>query len=166
VDQKAHAGHMGHAAPAACAEAKPDCAATATPAFAPDGRLWIAYSVGNRVYASASRDKGKSFDAPVTVASVESGVIDANGEARPKILALRGKGLLASYTVRPEKTYNGTVYVARSGDGGKSFSAPQALIAATAQRFETFIVNPKGRIYGAWLDKSDAEKSQSRRPAV
>ncbi|MBI1981763.1 MAG: exo-alpha-sialidase, partial [Methylocystis sp.] len=78
----AHA--MNHPAPA-CAEAKVDCAATAVPAFARDGRLWVAFSVGKTVYAATSSDNGKSFSAPTAIAAVGDGVIDAHGDARPKI---------------------------------------------------------------------------------
>ena len=62
------------------------------------------------------------------VANVTGSVIDANGEARPKIIALSDGTLVASYTARPEKSYNGTIWIARSTDGGRSFSAPQPLI--------------------------------------
>ena len=60
-----HGGQMGHmsagAAAPACAEPLPKCAATAEPAFARDGTLWLAYSVGDNIYAAASKDSGTSF---------------------------------------------------------------------------------------------------------
>ena len=154
-------GKMSRAAPSACAEPKPDCAATATPAFGKDGRLWLAFSVGKTVYAAASRDNGKSFAPPVAVADVADGVIDANGEARPKIVALANGTLLASYTTRPDKVMIGTIFTSRSIDGGKSFSPPQPLLTAGGQRFETFVVGPKGRVYAAWLDKTNQLKAKA-----
>ena len=119
-----HGDHMVHAAAQpACAEAKPRCAQTAEPTFAKDGRLWLAFSVGDKVYVASSRDDGQNFDPAVVAATATGGVIDANGEARPKIVALADGTLLVSYTARPEKSYNGTISIARSTDGGKSFSA-------------------------------------------
>ncbi len=44
--QSATHAAMGHRPAPACAEAKVDCAMTAVPAFAKDGRLWVAFSVG------------------------------------------------------------------------------------------------------------------------
>ena len=67
---------------------------------------------------------------------------------------------LVSYTARPEKSYNGTIWIARSTDGGKSFSAPQPLIDGAGQRFDIFVASPKGRLYAAWLDKRDAEEAR------
>jgi len=164
ADHSAHKGAMGqmnHVAPPACAEGRPECAPTATPAFAKDGRLWLVYSVGNSVYAASSRDNGKTFLAPVVVATAEGGVLDANGEARPKIVALPNGTLLASYTMRPEKSHDGTIFVARSTDGGKSFAKPTPLLDDSGQRFEVFAIAPKGRIYAAWLDKRDAKTAKA-----
>jgi hypothetical protein len=157
-------GHMdhAHAAAPACAEPKPQCAATAEPVFAKDGALWIAYSVGDAIYAASSRDKGKSFGAPSVIAKAQNGVIDANGEARPKIVALDDGTLVASYTTRPEKSYSGSVFLTRSTDGGKSFSAPQKLLDGDGQRFDVFALSPKGRLYFAWLDKADADTTKAQ----
>ncbi|CAN2534642.1 hypothetical+protein [Methylocapsa aurea] len=153
-------GQMGHSAPPACADPLPRCAVSATPSFGADGRLWLTYAVAGKVYGALSGDNGKSFAPPFVVAT-PPGTLDDNGEARPKIVALADGTLLASYTTRPEKSYDGTVYVTRSTDGGTSFSAPQPLVDDKGQRFETFIVGPKGRIYAAWLDKRDAAKAKT-----
>ena len=142
--------------PPACSEAKPECAQTAEPAFAKDGRLWLAFSVGDKLYAASSRDAGQNFDPAVVAATVAGGVIDANGEARPKIAALADGTLLVSYTARPEKSYDGAISLVRSTDGGKTFSRPSRFSTRAGQRFDIFLVSPKGRVYAAWLDKRDA----------
>jgi hypothetical protein len=154
-----HAG-MGHPAPA-CTEAKVDCAATAVPAFAKDRRLWVAFSVGKSVYAAASSDNGATFSAPTAIATVGDGVIDAHGDARPKIVALNDGTLLATYTTRPDKQMIGTIFTARSTDGGKTFSTPQPLLTEGGQRFDSILVNRKGRIYAGWLDKTHALKAKA-----
>ncbi len=159
--QSAPPAAMSHHPAPACAEAKVDCAATAVPAFAKDGRLWVAFSVGKSLYAAASSDNGATFSAPTAIATVGDGVIDAHGDARPKIIALKDGTLLASYTTRPDKQMIGTIFTARSTDGGKSFSAPQALLAEGGQRFDSILVNRKGRIYAGWLDKTHALKAKA-----
>lgn len=152
---------MKHAAPA-CFDPRPDCAMTVFPAFDRKGRLWVAYSVGKTVYAAASANGGKSFAAPVAVATVaETGVIDSHGDARPKIVAMNDGGLLVAYTTRPDKQMIGTIFTARSANGGKSFSTPQAMLAEGGQRFDAWTVSPKGRIYAGWLDKTHALKARA-----
>lgn len=156
ADKPAAAHHLK----SACVEAKPGCAATVTPAFGKDGRLWVAFSVDKTVYVASSRDYGKTFSAPITLATVEGAVVDANGEARPNVAALADGGLLASYTTRPDKVMAGTIFTARSTDG-KTFSKPQAVLNEGGQRFEAFAVGPKGRIYAAWLDKTNLMKAKA-----
>jgi hypothetical protein len=159
--QSATPAAMSHHPAPACTEAKVDCAATAVPAFAKDGRLWVAFSVGKSVYAAASSDNGATFSAPTAIATVGDGVIDAHGDARPKIVALKDGTLLATYTTRPDKQMIGTIFTARSTDGGKTFSAPQALLSEGGQRFDSIVVNRKGRIYAGWLDKTHALKAKA-----
>jgi len=152
---------MKHAPPA-CAEARPDCAMTVFPAFDKKGRLWVAFPVGKTVYVAASANGGKSFAQPVVVATVaDTGVIDAHGDARPKIVVLNDGALLVSYTTRPDKQMIGTIFTARSTDGGKSFTPPQAMLADGGQRFDAWAISPKGRIYAGWLDKTHAQQAKA-----
>lgn len=153
-------GRMAHAAAPACADPLPRCAVSATPSFGADGRLWLTYSVAGKVYGAMFRDNGKSFAPPFVIAA-PAGTLDDNGEARPKIVALADGTLLASYTTRPEKSYEGTVFVTRSTDEGRSFAPPQPLVDDKGQRFETFILGPKGRLFAAWLDKRDAARAKA-----
>lgn len=152
---------MSHHTPPACSDPRPDCAMTVNPAFDNKGKLWVAFAVGKNVYAASSSDNGKSFAAPATIATIADGVVDSHGDARPKIAALDDGTLLASYTTRPDKQMIGTIFTARSTDGGKSFSAPQPMLTEGGQRFETFVVNRKGRIFAGWLDKTNALKAKA-----
>ncbi|MCX7898672.1 MAG: glycoside hydrolase [Methylocystis sp.] len=153
-------GAMKHAAPA-CSEPRVGCAMTAVPAFDRDGKLWVAFSVGKSIYAASSTDAGKTFSDAVTIATIAEGVIDSHGDARPKITPLADGALLASYTTRPDRQMIGTIFTARSTDGGKTFSAPKAMLSEGGQRFESFVVDRKGRIYAAWLDKTHALKAKA-----
>lgn len=157
-------GHMGHrTAAAACAEPTPQCAVTATPFFGADGRLWLTYAVAGKVYGAVSRDEGKSFGEPFVIAAPVGETLDDNGEARPKIVALGDGTLVASFTTKPEKSFEGTIYVTRSTDSGKTFSPPRPLVDGKGQRFETFILGPDGRrLYAAWLDKRDAQAAKEK----
>jgi hypothetical protein len=152
---------MNQHAPPACSDPRPDCALTVNPAFDAKGRLWVAFAVGKSVYAASSTDGGKSFSNPATIATIANGVIDSHGDARPKIVPLTSGALLASYTTRPDKQMIGTIFTARSSDGGKTFSAPQPMLTEGGQRFETFVVNRKGRIFGGWLDKTHALQAKA-----
>ena len=164
----AMAQHAGHAPSApTCASLALSCATASTPAFGPDGTLWLAYSAGGRVMLTASRDLGRSTSPPVAV-SAEAAVVDDNGEARPKVVALRDGALLVAWTVRRDRAYNGTQMIARSTDGGLSFSAPRRMVeeaTPTSQRFESFAQAPDGRIWAVWLDKrrAPAERAAGRR---
>lgn len=62
----ASAQHQQHAAPA-CAGTGLSCAAAATPAFAPDGGLWLAWAAGGRVMVSQSRDLDRTLESAVAV---------------------------------------------------------------------------------------------------
>lgn len=150
----AEAQHKGHVAPPPCAD--PDslaCAATATPAFAPDGSVWVVWSGAGKVWASRTQDLGKTLFQPVLLTRGVTS-IDENGEARPKV-AVDGKGrVVVAFTIRQEKNYSGTLMVTRSADGGASFPAPRAIAGDPAsQRFEVADFTPDGKLVMAWIDK-------------
>ncbi len=50
-----------HASEAACEEAELRCASKVTPAFAPDGTLWLAWMAGGRISVASSRIRGGAF---------------------------------------------------------------------------------------------------------
>ena len=164
--QSAPPAAMSHHPAAACAEAKVDCAATAVPAFAKDGRLWVAFSVGKSLYAAASSDNGATFSAPTAIATVGDGVIDAHGDARPKIVALKDGTLLASYTTRPDKQMIGTIFTARSTDGGKTFSAPQALLSRRRSALRQHRRQSQGAHLRRLARQDACAQSQGRRQGV
>jgi hypothetical protein len=146
-----------HAAPAsACAGTGLACAAVATPAFAPDGSLWLSWAAGGQVMAAHSTDLGHSF-APA-VAVVPAPVrLDNGPDARPKIVAGKDGQLAVTYAVFQDDRYNGRGYISRSADNGASFAAPVPITDdKTSQRFETAAIDPSGDLFVAWLDKRDA----------
>ena len=153
------AGHEHMRAPG-CADPKPECAATATPAFGADGRLWLTYSVAGKVYVASSRDAGAHFDPPAAVPA-DPVEIDDNGEARPTIVAAPDGTLVVAYAQRLDRSYNGKIFISRSTDGGKSFSPPRPLLESSSQRFAVLAATKAGRIYVAWLDKGNQAKAKA-----
>ncbi|NBT96733.1 MAG: exo-alpha-sialidase [Methylocystaceae bacterium] len=147
--------------PPACSDPKPDCAMTIYPAFDKKGLLWVAYSVGKTLYVASSQDQGKTFSSPTTIITLSDGIIDAHGDARPKIIPLNDNSLLVSYTTRPDKMMIGTIFTAKSSDNGKNFSTPQPMLTSGGQRFDSYVVTSKGRIFAGWLDKTHAAQAKA-----
>ena len=73
-----------HSAPPPCAGVDLACATAATPAFAGDGSLWLAWSAGGQVMVARSGDLGHSFASPVAI-NPKAAKIDNGPDARAKI---------------------------------------------------------------------------------
>lgn len=140
--------HGTTATPAAAPEAF-----TATPAFGPDGTLWLVRTEGSRVVVVRSADLGKTFSAPVAV-TPDPLNLDWGPDARARI-AVDPKGMaIVTFAIFQDKNFNGRAFFSRSIDNGATFAKPQPLTAdPTSQRFETVAIDPAGRVFTAWLDK-------------
>jgi hypothetical protein len=134
---------------------------TATPAFAPDGTLWLVRALSDKIVVAKSNDLGKTFSEPVAVTR-EPMNLDWGPDARPHI-AVDGKGdLVVAFAIFQDKRFNGRGFFARSTDGGASFGKPQPLTADSAsQRFETVAIDPAGRPFAAWLDKRNVAPARA-----
>jgi hypothetical protein len=134
---------------------------TATPAFAPDGTLWVVRPTGNRIVVQRSTDLGKTFAAPVTV-TLEPMNLDWGPDARARIVVDPKGQLVVTFGTFQDTNFNGRAYFARSSDGGASFTQPRPLTAdTTSQRFEVAGVDPAGRVFAAWLDKRTVAKARA-----
>jgi hypothetical protein len=149
-----------HGSEAACDEAALRCASKVTPAFAPDGTLWLAWMAGGKISVANSRDAGKSFSTPVQ-ATPEGLNLDWGPDARPKI-AIDRKGRIAlAFSIFKDKAFNGQVLTTRSEDGGKSFAAARPITASNeSQRFEAIGFDHNGEVFAAWLDKRNRAPMQ------
>src|SRR5260370_19579217 len=138
---------------------------TATPAFAPDGTLWLARANANQVVVVKSSDLGRTFSAPVAVTPQPMN-LDWGPDARARIAVDPKGGLVVTFAIFQDKRFNGRAFSARSSDNGASFTRPQPLTAdTTSQRFENQAIDPAGRGFPAWLDKRNvAPAVPSRRP--
>jgi hypothetical protein len=134
---------------------------TATPAFGPDGTLWLARPMVDRIVVLKSTDLGKTFGAPVTV-TPEPMNLDWGPDARARIAVDPRGGLIVTFGIFRDKNFNGRAYYARSNDGGASFTKPRPITSdTTSQRFETAAVDPDGRVFAAWLDKRNVAKGRA-----
>lgn len=141
--------------------AKSSLAVTAD--FDEKGRLWLASIRGQHVFVSYSDDKGLTQSPPVKV-NAEPEDILGDGENRPKIIVRNGV-VYVSYTQGLAKPTTGNIRFSRSTDGGKSFSAPLTVNdnrEIISHRFDSMVVNGKGHVYIAWLDKRDLSAAQKK----
>lgn len=125
------------------------------------GHLWVAYAqpagAQGQVVLRRSDDGGSSWQSPVRVNAVAEPVA-AEGENRPKLAFGPDGELYVTWTSPTSAKFTGDIRFARSLDGGKTWSAP-AVVHHDRQlithRFESLIVDPKGRLWAAWVDKRD-----------
>jgi hypothetical protein len=149
-----------HVSEAACDETSLRCASKVTPAFGPDGTLWLAWMAGGQVSVASSRDGGQSVSTPVLVTK-ERLNLDWGPDARPKIVVDRKGGIALAFSIFRDKAFNGQVLYTRSTDGGKTFSELRPITSSNeSQRFEALALDPDGSLFAAWLDKRNRLPAQ------
>jgi hypothetical protein len=149
-----------HASEAACDEVALRCASKVTPAFSPDGTLWLAWMAGGQVSVASSKDAGRSFSTPVQVTK-ERLNLDWGPDARPKIVVARDGGIALAFSIFRDKAFNGQVLYTRSTDGGQSFAELRPITASNeSQRFEALGLDADGTVFAAWLDKRNRIPAQ------
>ena len=162
--QSAAYGQMNHqhASEAACDETILRCASKVTPAFSPDGTLWLAWMAGGQISVARSNDAGHSFSTPVQITKDRLN-LDWGPDARPKIVIDRNGGIALAFSIFRDKAFNGQVLYTRSADGGKSFSELRPITASNeSQRFEALGLDADGSLFAAWLDKRNRVPAQQR----
>jgi hypothetical protein len=160
--QTAAFGQMNHqhASEAACEETVLRCASKVTPAFGPDGKLWLAWMAGGQISVASSNDAGRSFSTPVSVTK-ERLNLDWGPDARPKIVVDRNGGIALAFSVFRDKAFNGQVLTTRSADGGQSFAPLRPItLSNESQRFEALGLDADGSVFAAWLDKRNRVPAQ------
>jgi len=160
--QTAAYGQMNHqhASEAVCEETVLRCASKVTPAFSPDGTLWLAWMAGGQISVASSKDAGVSFSTPVQVTK-ERLNLDWGPDARPKIVVDRNGGIALAFSIFKDKAFNGQVLTTRSDDGGKSFAETRPITSSNeSQRFEVLGLDADGSVFAAWLDKRNRVPAQ------
>jgi hypothetical protein len=142
-----------HVSEAACEQIELRCASKVTPAFGPDGTLWLAWIAGGEVLVAGSHDEGRGFSAPVQITR-EKLDLDWGPDSRPKLVVDREGRIALAFSFFKDKSFNGQVLFTRSTDGGKGFAEPQPITPdKESQRFETLALDADGTVFAAWLDK-------------
>jgi len=148
-----------HASEAACEEIALRCATKVTPAFGPDGRLWLAWMAGGHVLAASSSDGGQSYSPPVQVTRDKLN-LDWGPDARPKIVLDREGRISLAFSIFKDKAFNGQVLISHSSDGS-SFAEPVPITPnAESQRFVSLALDADGRVFAVWLDKRNRVQAQ------
>jgi hypothetical protein len=153
---QAHEGH--HAKPARAAPLAMDAA------FSPSGELWIVgLDEQAQLFVQTSSDEGRSWAQPRKIDTGDDSVA-AEGESRPKIAFGPGGRVVITYTRPLSKPYTGEIRMLRSGDGGRSFSAPTTVHRdrqLITHRFDSVAFDGHGTLHTLWIDKRDAEASRA-----
>lgn len=156
-----HAPEPGRAPPQGCDEPTFACAREATPVFAPDGSLWVAWSTAGRVYAARSTDGGASFDAP-REATRGPARLDHAADARPQVVAGADGSVTVGWAVMTEVQFKGELWHARAPGVAAPFAAPRPVHDSPGgKRFLALARAADGRVLAAWVDKDALEAAQA-----
>ena len=156
-------GGVGSNSRSDCADLSLSCATSATPAFGPDGRLWLAWSAGGRISVAHSSDQGRSFSTPVAV-NRQVDRIDEGADSRPQIVVAANGTITVLYDLFHGR-FVGQVLASRSTDNGASFSPPQPVSDNSAsQRFQSLALDASGDLFAFWIDRREeiAAKKEGR----
>src|SRR6266446_1268559 len=138
------------------------CASTVTPAFAPDGGLWIAWAAGGRVSVARSPDLGRSF-APAVAVNPEPLRLDSGPDERPKLAIDKSGRIAVAYAIFKDSAFNGQVLHTHSTDGGRTFAPSRAITRdPDSQRFEAIAFDPEGALFAACLDKRNRAPAREK----
>jgi hypothetical protein len=106
----------------------------------------LAYGSENRIYVATSKDRGRTFGAPVLVA--EPKVLQLTRHRGPRI-GVAGKALVVNAVA------DGDLMSWRSVDGGKTWSKGvriDSVPAAAREGLHTLASDGQGNLFAAWLD--------------
>jgi hypothetical protein len=149
-------------------------AVNATPALTVAGRtvaaVWTATKEAmTNVYLATSDDGGATFSEPSRV-NDQDGDASANNEQPPRVV-ISGSGSTRAITVvwskrneGPQKTRRDAIRLARSTDGGRTFSAARFAhdsALSGARGWESLAAGSEGRVHAVWLDGRDAERKMA-----
>ena len=153
--------------------------ANAQPSLAALGRTIVAVWAASKgsivnVYAATSSDGGATFSEPRRV-NDQVGDVSANNEQPPRVV-ITGSGTARTITViwskrsdATQKTRQDGIRMARSTDGGRTFSAARMVHdpkLSGARGWESLTTGPDGVVHAVWLDGRDAEKNMAEAMAT
>jgi hypothetical protein len=126
------------------------------------GRMFAAYigfdrtTPDNGIYVHTSTDNGSTWTGPVTVIQhLGGGNSDFEDKPYAACDASAGSPFLNNYYITWTKfttTGLAPIYMARSTNGGASFSTPLQISSSTNCQFSCPTVGPNGEVYACWFD--------------
>jgi hypothetical protein len=127
-------------------------------AFDAKHRLWVAWVEGEHVVVAHSDDRGRTLSAPVIVNAMPEPVY-TSAENRPKIATSPdARTVYVTWSMPLDQPYTGMVRFSRSTDGGATWTVPVTVHRdrqAITHRFDSLIVDGRGRVFVAWIDRRD-----------
>lgn len=155
--QMAHTSHQEKSPPTktsnVCQGTGLECANSATPFFANDGQLLLAWTANGVVSVAKSSNLGKSFTPAVSIAE-HGKALDTGSDARPQIVSDSKGNIFLAYAFFKDSQWNAQINTARSSDGGNTFSTPQSLVQdGSSQRFPSVLLKTDDSIFISWIDK-------------
>ncbi|MCX7156031.1 MAG: sialidase family protein [Rhodocyclales bacterium] len=134
-------------------------------AIAPNGELWlVGLNPESRLFTQSSKDLGVTWN-ELRVLDIGGDKVSADGENRPKIAFGPKQQVVISYTQPLAKPNTGEIRMLRSGDGGKTFSAPVTIHRdrqVITHRFESLAFDRSGLLHTVWIDKRDLVLAMSK----
>jgi hypothetical protein len=123
------------------------CANAATPFFANDGKLLLAWTAGGVVSVAQSMDGGKTFSPSVKIAE-HGKSLDTGSDARPQIVSDSKGNVFLAYAFFKDANWNAQINTVRSLDGGNTFGTPEPLVRDnSSQRFPSVLIKPDNTIF-------------------
>jgi hypothetical protein len=148
-----------------CAEPTLNCAVSATPFFAADGKLWLAWAGSGTLSVARSADLGRTFTPPVRVTPTRVRLDDGPDE-KPQIVVDEKGHIVVGYAIFKDDKFNGQVFVASSSNGGVTFSPPRPITPdGSSQRFISLALDPNGSVFASWIDKRNVVAAQQAHKA-
>ena len=136
-----------------CSSTGLDCANAATPFISKDGQLWLVWTAGGQVSIAKSKDLGKSFSSPISLAQ-HGKYLDTGGDTRPQIVIDDQGRIMVAYSFFKDTNWNAQINTIQSTDDGKTFTTPKSIVRDTSsQRFPVMQLQNGKDIFMAWIDK-------------
>jgi hypothetical protein len=144
-----------------CGDGTLACASFATPVLDGRGHMWVVWAGNGHVSVARSDDLGRTFAAAVRVTRGAT-ALDTGPDARPQIVLTRRGTIVVGFSTFRDAKYNGQVFVARSTDGGATFTAPAPIAAGSdSRRFLSLRAGGPGQVFAAWVDKGPAAAARA-----
>lgn len=123
------------------------------------GRIHVAFGIGNTVWCASTTDGGREFAAPVQVGSVPT--LALGMRRGPRIAATDQAVVVTAIGGKEGKGRDGDLLAWRSTDHGRTWAGPSRVNSQKASAREglhALAAGPKGDLFCVWLDDRHQRK--------